>query len=251
MCTVIVSFDPEAAVPVVLAGVRDEFAQRPWEPPAHHWPGRPGVLGGRDLQAGGTWLAVDPAGRRVAALLNGRGLLAREEGRSSRGDLPLRALAEGEPPADDLTRYDPFHLVLADPEGVRLWHWDGTLLTADKPAPGTHMIVNSGWEQGEENHRVAWFRPRFRDAVRPGLPLDGEPGDYWGEWARLASGAGLATGDPRALIVRQALPDGGTWGSLSVTLVAVAPEGVRYDFSARPADPDAFYRVKPEMSSQR
>ncbi|MEV4461949.1 NRDE family protein, partial [Microbispora sp. NPDC049633] len=70
MCTVIVSVEPESGAPVLLAGVRDEFVVRPWMSPDRHWPAYPGLVGGRDLEAGGTWLAADPAGRRVAALLN-------------------------------------------------------------------------------------------------------------------------------------------------------------------------------------
>src|SRR5690606_21438838 len=100
VCTVIVGFAPDADVPVMLAGVRDEFLARPWLPPGRHWPDRPGLIGGLDRQAGGTWLAVDPAAPRAAALLNGRGVLARDEARRSRGELPLYAVTAGEPPAE-------------------------------------------------------------------------------------------------------------------------------------------------------
>ncbi|SDR25423.1 NRDE family protein [Thermostaphylospora chromogena] len=246
MCTVVVSVVPDAKVPVLLVGVRDEFAQRPWEPPGRHWPDRPGLIGGRDLRAGGTWLAVDPAARRAAALLNGRGVPAGEDRRRSRGHLPLAAAAEGDLLDADLSRYDPFHLVLADLAGVRLWHWDGVSLTADGLPPGTHMIVNSGWERGEGDRRVAYFRPRFAAAPRPdGRGPEEEPAAYWGRWAELAAGDGLAPDDPRALVVRHELPDGQVWGSSSVTLLALAEDGVRYDFSARPADPRAFRRILP------
>ncbi|MFC6936356.1 NRDE family protein [Actinomadura yumaensis] len=44
--------------------------------PGHHWPDRPGLVAGRDLRAGGTWLAVDPVAPRVATVLNGRGRMA-------------------------------------------------------------------------------------------------------------------------------------------------------------------------------
>ena len=37
MCTVVVSLLPEAPVPLLLLGVRDEFTGRPWQPPARHW----------------------------------------------------------------------------------------------------------------------------------------------------------------------------------------------------------------------
>src|SRR5436305_8441788 len=58
VCTTVVSIDPHSDVPVLLLGVRDEFSDRPWLPPDRHWPEYPELFGGRDLQAGGTWLAV-------------------------------------------------------------------------------------------------------------------------------------------------------------------------------------------------
>ncbi|MFJ2032605.1 NRDE family protein [Streptosporangium sp. NPDC087985] len=238
MCTVVVSIDPGAEIPLILAGVRDEFTGRPWVPPAEHWPG---LIGGRDLQAGGTWLAVDPAARRVGALLNGQGVPTPPETRRSRGDLPLQVAAQGRLPDLDLTRYDPFHLVLADPEGARLWHWDGEVLTQDELPPGTHMIVNSGWDRDGDNERVAFFRPRFARAGRP-VALD----DPWGDWGKLVTGAGLPAEDPRSLIIRHELPDGRIFGSLSVTLLALSADGIRYDFTDDPRNLAAFRRVLPE-----
>ncbi|MEU0481757.1 NRDE family protein [Streptosporangium sp. NPDC006013] len=242
MCTVVVSIDPSAEIPLIVVGVRDEFTGRPWVPPAGHWhKDRPGLIGGRDLQGGGTWLAVDPRARRVGALLNGHGVLAPEETRRSRGDLPLLAAAGGGPVESDLDRYDPFHLLRADPTGACLWHWDGTVLERDVLPPGTHMIVNSGWERGEENERVAFFRPLFAKAGRP-TELDGP----WEEWRELATGAGIPPEDLRSMIIHHELPDGRIFGSLSVTLLALAPGGVRYDFTAAPRDPGAFREVRTE-----
>jgi hypothetical protein len=235
MCTVVVSIDPSAEIPLILVGVRDEFIDRPWVPPGEYWPG---LIGGRDLQAGGTWLAVDPAARRIGALLNGHGVLAPERTRRSRGDLPLRAAAGERGPETDLVHYDPFHLLFADLGGARLWHWDGIALKRDDLPQGTHMIVNSGWERGEENERVAFFRPLFAKAHRPS-ELDGD----WKDWRETATGAGLPSEDPRTMIVRHELPDGRTFGSLSVTLLALAPGGIHYEFTGDPRDPKAFDRV--------
>lgn len=242
MCTVVVSIDPSAEIPLIVVGVRDEFTDRPWVPPAGHWrDDRPGLIGGRDLQGGGTWLAADPRARRVGALLNGHGVLAPQRTRRSRGDLPLLAAAGGSPPERDLAHYDPFHLLRADPTGARLWHWNGHALEWDDLPPGTHMIVNSGWERGAENERVALFRPLFDRAVRPSR-LDGP----WQEWRELATGAGLPPEDLRAMVIRRELPDGRIFGSLSVTLLALAPGGIHYEFTADPRDPDAFREVDPE-----
>ncbi|WP_344056694.1 NRDE family protein, partial [Sphaerisporangium rubeum] len=167
MCTVIAGVEPGARTPVVLAGVRDEMADRPWRGPAAHWPRFPGLVGGLDLQAGGTWLAADATVPRVAALLNGTGRQASPAIRRSRGDLPLRAAAHGGLPGGDLAVYDPFHLVVAEPGGVRLWHWDGERLTEDKLPPGLHVIVNDGLVTGDADPKVAWFAPRFAAAPRP------------------------------------------------------------------------------------
>src|SRR5689334_19863427 len=99
MCTVLVRLRPGTAWPVLIAAVRDEFLDRPWEPPAAHWPEHPSIVGGRDRTAGGTWLAVDseqsgPTAPGLAALLNGKRLPlpASGEARPSRGALPLAAL---------------------------------------------------------------------------------------------------------------------------------------------------------------
>ncbi|GII65995.1 hypothetical protein Skr01_60800 [Sphaerisporangium krabiense] len=244
MCTVVISFLPDADTPVVLAGVRDEVLTRPWEPPAAHWPAFPGLYGGRDLEAGGTWLAADPAASRVAALLNGHGTLATPERRRTRGVLPLRAAASGGLPDVDLSCYDPFHLLVAEPECVRMWSWDGADLAEDKLPEGTHVIVNAGREPGEGGPRAAYFRPRFAAAPRPSArSAAGDPREAWEAWRALAAGTDLPVTDPRALVVRRELPGGRLWGTTSVTLVALAPGALRYEFlpwpHGRPGDPAA------------
>lgn len=208
MCTVIV----RTGRPLTLMGIRDEFADRPWEGPGEHWPDHPGVVGGRDLKAGGTWLAIDPAGGRAAALLNGRGTPAPDAVRVSRGDLALRAVSSGKLPDTDLTRYDPFHLVLADPAGARLLSWDGQRPEVTELPDGTSMIVNTGLDHGHE--RVTAHLPRFAGDADWHEPLRDPPSDA-GE----------------ALIVRHELPDGRVFATLSVTLVTLAPDGATYEFT--------------------
>ena len=208
MCTVVV----RTGQPLTLMGVRDEFTDRPWEGPGEHWPEHPGVTGGRDLKAGGTWLAVDTARRRAAALLNGRGRAAPETTKVSRGDLPLLALAANGLPDVELSHYDPFHLVVADLARVRLFSWDGVRPAATEVADGTSMIVNTGLDPDDE--RVALHRPRFEAAADWSDLITAEPSDA-----------------PEALIVRHELPDGRVFASLSATLVTLAPEGVTYHFT--------------------
>jgi transport and Golgi organization protein 2 len=254
MCTVVVSLAPGNPVPLLLLGIRDEFTGRPWQPPARHWPGSP-LIGGRDEQAGGTWLAVLPDVPRVGCILNGRGQFAPEDHRRSRGDLPLRAAAEGpdalaklhEDP-DTLSRYDPFYLVSADRAEVRLLGWNGRDAALTSLGPGTHVLTNAGHMypptgKTQLDDKAARFGPKFA-ASRP----SGDPAatltEAWAAWLPLAAGDGLATTEPGAIIVRRELPDGRIYGSTSETLVALAADGrVRYDFQPSPPDPATWYPV--------
>jgi hypothetical protein len=250
MCTVIIAI---GSGEVLLAGVRDEFADRPWLPPGRHWPAYPELIGGIDLLAGGTWLAVDPSARRVACVLNGRGRAAAAAERRSRGVLPLRGAATGELAKSGLGQTDPFHLVVAGLGEVtawaRLWSWDGVHLTERELGPGLHIVVNSGLAEpgsgaGDDlfSARVAYFGPKFA-ASTPHPFGGGTTMQAWGPWVGLLAGDGLDPADERALIVRRQL-DSRTWGSSSVSLVAVGSPGVRYDFTPDPASPDAWSQVQ-------
>jgi hypothetical protein len=65
----------------------------------------------------------------------------------------------------------------------------------------------------------------------------------WGDWLTLAGGDGLGPGDPRAIIARRDLPDGREWGTTSLSLVALADDGLRYDFQPRPGSGTTWYPV--------
>lgn len=253
MCTVVLRSSPGEPVPLLLLGVRDEFTDRAWRPPARHWAGSP-LIGGLDEQAGGTWLAVHPGetagarggGQRMACLLNGHGTPAAPRTRRSRGELPLRAAADGagtcKALADDpeaLAAYDPFHLVYADVAGVMLLSWDGSAAALADLPPGTHLLTNAGHSYPEPGScpadgllakpKAAHFGPRFAAAAADAS-----------RWMALADGDGLPPDDPRAIVVRRELPGGRTWGTTSQTLVALARRGIRYDF--RPV-PGEWYQV--------
>jgi Transport and Golgi organisation 2 len=258
MCTAILDLAPGA--PVLLAGVRDELVDRAWEPPGRHWPDHPGLTGGRDLLAGGTWLAVSPQARRVTCVLNARGRPAEPASRRTRGVLPLEVAGDGKLSRARLADFDPFHVLSAEPGMAMLWSWDGEHLTERELGPGLHMLVNSGLasellrpnagSEGADNPgrehelaRLRHFLPRLTAAGRPD-PHPGTPvTQAWGAWLPLIDGDGLGPDDPRALIVRRDLGDGRIWGTTSVSLVAVWPDAMRYDFTAAPGNRDAWYNV--------
>jgi hypothetical protein len=253
MCTAIVDVGPV----LLLAGIRDEFIGRAWQPPARHWPQYPGLTGGLDLVAGGTWLAVAAEARRVACVLNGRGRMAPDASRRSRGVLPLQAAAEGKLAQVGLADFDPFHLVTAEPGRANLASWDGEQLTEQELGPGLHVIVNSGLDHDllaaggppdapgreHETARLGYFFPRLRSARRPDPRGGGSTAQVWGDWLPLVNGGGLAPTDELALIVRHDLGGGRVYGTTSISLVALAASDVRYDFTGRPGDPAAWQPV--------
>lgn len=149
MCLCVVNYRPGHDWPLLLTANRDEFLERPaeamhwWEPTEHL---KATVLAGRDLKAGGTWLAVDAKGR-IAMLTNIRPGHLGKSGQRSRGELPLAFLQQ---PHDistfqqsllpDIDQYAGFNLVLFDATGL-FWfssdHPGGQWLT-----PGIHGLSN-------------------------------------------------------------------------------------------------------------
>ncbi|HSX88475.1 MAG TPA: NRDE family protein [Pseudomonas sp.] len=123
MCLIVFAWRPGHPQPLLLAANRDEFYDRPTLP-LFEWPEAPGVIAGRDQQAGGTWLGIGPQGR-FAALTNIRDPRQPPRGRS-RGELSVQYLGGSLGPEaflHDLAKragdYSGFNLLLGDRE--QLW----------------------------------------------------------------------------------------------------------------------------------
>jgi uncharacterized protein with NRDE domain len=129
----------------VIAANRDELYARPTRP-AHVWDDDPRIVGGRDLRAGGSWLALRRGGR-FAAITNVRGI-GRGEGGPSRGGL-VADFVRGEVLPMDYAKsirggdYAGFHLVAGDGDVVHvsnsgaLGSIDGVFAISNAP-PGEH-----------------------------------------------------------------------------------------------------------------
>ena len=76
---------PELRWLASFAGNRDEFHARR-SAPAAWWSDAPDVFGGRDLEAGGSWLGITRAGR-LAVVTNQPGLGKPDGRQPSRGEL--------------------------------------------------------------------------------------------------------------------------------------------------------------------
>ena len=149
MCLIAFDHRPGSACPLRLVANRDEFHARP-AAPLGAWDDAPEIVGGRDLEAGGTWLAVHRRGR-VAAVTNVRDpRLKVPPGAPSRGALVREALECDDLPAwlDRLSNgaaghYAGFNLLAGD--GERFWHlhrgFDGIWLR--QVPPGLHGLSNA------------------------------------------------------------------------------------------------------------
>src|SRR5688572_1206390 len=91
MCLILLAHRAHPHFPLVLAANRDEAYARP-AAPAAFWNDHLEIYGGRDLERGGTWLAMTRAGK-IAAVTNFRNAHAARDAPRSRGELVSAYLA--------------------------------------------------------------------------------------------------------------------------------------------------------------
>lgn len=242
MCTVLLLHRPGAAWPVLLAANRDEMLARAWDPPAEHWPDRPGVFAGRDREAGGTWMAMNQAGV-VAAVLNRPGSLGPAAGKRSRGELPLMAVehASAEAACDALLalpagEWRSFNLVVADAAGGFFLKGMGSGAAQGwRLRPGFSMVTAHD-PNDLASPRTARHLPRFEAAAPP----DPDRED-WAAWEALLADDSEAASRADTLRVP---PEGG-FGTVSASLIGLAPGRRVWRFAAGPAGVAPFRAVLP------
>lgn len=145
MCLLALSWQQHPDYPFMLAANRDEFLQRPTRP-ACFWPEQPNILGGKDLEAGGSWLLASKEGR-WATLTNFRDGRDLVPGKISRGELVLQAL---QMPLENLPSWleeNPqdfagFNLLWGDSQ--QAWYFSNRLAAAPRQlAPGLYLLSNA------------------------------------------------------------------------------------------------------------
>jgi len=144
MCLVVFAWKVHPDYRLILAANRDEFYRRPSQP-LQWWPDKPDLLAGRDLQAGGTWLAIGRNGR-FATVTNYREHQRKKPGLLSRGEL-VTDFVDGSSRAEHFAdsvegkRYAGFSLLAADGDDLCYASNRG-----DKPktlAPGVYGLSNA------------------------------------------------------------------------------------------------------------
>jgi uncharacterized protein with NRDE domain len=140
MCVAAAAYRAHPRWRLVVIGNRDEFHERPTAPLAL-W--QNGVIAGRDLQAGGTWLGAAENGR-LALVTNLRVDGYPQPHLASRGALVTDWLAGHEPAAPETM--NPFNLFMADAQAA--WHLTNHPEVRRTPlTPGIHGLSNGPHDQ--------------------------------------------------------------------------------------------------------
>jgi uncharacterized protein with NRDE domain len=228
MCLIAFAWQAHPRWRLLLAGNRDEFHARPSAPLAR-WTDLP-VIGGRDLQAGGTWLGVTPTGR-CCVVTNVRDPSDPQQG-ASRGLLATDYLAGADDALAHAARlqasasgYRPFNLLTFDAEhGFYIGNRPASkaqpieagihgLSNADfnTPWPKTRNLMQRLQAWLDTGHEVD-FAPLFRALAdeRP-APDDSLP----------ETGVGLA----RERLLSSAFIRGEVYGTRASTIVAIGYDG--------------------------
>lgn len=143
MCLIALAINVSREFPLIIAANRDEFYERP-SLRAHHWTDAPGVMGGRDVTAGGSWLAISCAGR-FAAVTNLRGAASRE---FSRGMLVKDFVLSGAPVSSP-DRYAGFNLIAGEVGGVVTLTTNADVATGFSPSQGGLKPASTfDWREG-------------------------------------------------------------------------------------------------------
>ena len=147
MCLLAIQYRLDEQTPILVAANREEFYDRPSNPPSIQ-SGKPRILCGVDQQAGGTWLGVNQHGMFVGAsnrektmpplVPRSRGVLCKELLRAGSArqavDLALEAMA--------LREYDGVNFVVADEESGWIVH-GGDDYEVVELKEGLSIIANS------------------------------------------------------------------------------------------------------------
>ncbi len=145
MCLIFLAINDHPTYKLIVAANRDEFYERKTAP-AHFWEEYPNILGGRDLEASGTWMAVSKQGK-VSMVTNYRDTHNINPKAPSRGQLVSDFLLNGEKPGEYLSRvelkskaYNGFNLVVGSAD--ELHYYSNYKRKSEKIMPGLHGLSN-------------------------------------------------------------------------------------------------------------
>ena len=158
MCLILFAYKSHPTYKLVVVANRDEFYKRNTQT-AHWWEDHPEVLGGRDLQAGGTWMGITQTGK-FAALTNYREPGNLNPHAPSRGDLVKNYLISQQSSFSYLNKingeaFNGFNLLVGGPD--ELWCYSNRGFEPQKLKPGIYGLSNhlldSPWPKVEKGKK--------------------------------------------------------------------------------------------------
>jgi uncharacterized protein with NRDE domain len=229
MCLILFALRAHPRYPLIVAANRDESYDRP-AAPAAFWSEHPGVYGGRDLQAGGTWLAVSLSGR-FAGVTNYRQGRRSDGAPRSRGELTRDYLTGTMDVADYLesverkqSDYHGFSLIAGTPD--RMFFCSNRGGGYVPIAPGVHGLSNRLLDE-------PWPKVERGIAVIEGL-LHASEADLKRELFELLGDRAAAPdhllpstgiGIERERVVSASFIPGATYGTRASTVVLMSADG--------------------------
>lgn len=165
MCLIFLTLNQHPTYKLIVAANRDEFYARKTSP-AHFWGDYPHILGGRDLEASGTWMAMNKNGK-ISLVTNYRDPANINPNAPSRGQLVSDFLVNGDTPEKYLnrisqraTQYNGFNLLAGYPDA--LWYLSNYRQGIQKLESGVYGLSNhlldTPWpkvHRGKEKFRKA------------------------------------------------------------------------------------------------
>ncbi len=139
MCVVAIAWEAHPEWRLIVAGNRDEFHARASAPLAR-WEDDAGIIAGRDLVSGGTWMGVSDDGR-FGVVTNIRDADGPDPDKTSRGALVTDWLIAGQQPGNVLD-FNPFNLIVTERQSA----WFASNRPQPKQealTPGIHGLSNA------------------------------------------------------------------------------------------------------------
>lgn len=170
MCIIVFAHKVLKDYPLVLLSNRDEEYARATTP-VQHWHNKTGIIAGKDLQAGGTWLGHNTH-QQWAAITNYRDPTRQDDNKRSRGLIITDYLQSKqtagifcESLSKEFSNYNHFNGLIADDHD--LFYVSSRLQSLQKLSPGIYVLSNAHldtpWPKAEA------LKKSFSTAIDQGL----------------------------------------------------------------------------------
>jgi len=250
MCLILLGFNVHPEYPLIVAGNRDEFYNRPTAT-ASFWSDHPHILGGRDLEGMGTWMGVNTSGH-LSMITNYRDLSNIKSNAPTRGRLVSNYLISPRGPKEYFHKldtvaehYNGYNLILGRPDD--LWYYSNISRRVKRLGSGVYglsnHLLNTDWPKVVKG-KAKFSRLISEDQLE--LILDSLYDDKVADDAALPdTGVGLQ----KERMLSPLFIKSSNYGTRTSTLLLVSKSG-KVTFTERTYDLKAFNYEEKDFSFQ-